>query len=253
MGKKRTLIFILCLMIAAAGIGYLVYGFTLHQKEKQTNEDLQKIAVSEESSEKKEVIKEQYISSIDFKSLQEVNDDIYAWIKIPGTAIDYAIVQHDSIDDYYLTYSADGTYARHGAIFTDCENDKTFSQFNEVIYGHNKGDELMFGGLKHYRDRNYLEEHRFIYIYTPDAMRTYKVFAAVTYDDSLITDKYPNGNLEKQQAFLDSLWAARDLNSIIVDDVEVTSESRIITLSTCISKMKHNRFIVVGVLVDEQK
>jgi sortase B len=130
----------------------------------------------------------------------------------------------------------------------------TICSICEINYGHNKGDKIMFGGLKQYRNADYMKQHRYIYIYTPDTQRTYKVFAAVTYDGCLITERYPNGDLEKQQTFLDSLSQARDSDSIVMDDIEVTAKSRIITLSTCISsKMKNYRFIVVGVLVDEQK
>ena len=36
----------------------------------------------------------------------------------------------------------------------------------------------------------------------------------------------------------------------MTDDVEVTTESRIITLSTCIGGMPNNRLLVLGVLTD---
>ena len=40
---------------------------------------------------------------IDFVALQAGNPDIYAWIKIPGTSVDYAVLRsNDKPEDYYL-------------------------------------------------------------------------------------------------------------------------------------------------------
>ena len=39
---------------------------------------------------------------VKFEELQAVNPDIYAWITVPGTVIDYPILQHASDNTYYL-------------------------------------------------------------------------------------------------------------------------------------------------------
>ena len=38
---------------------------------------------------------------VDFASLQSQNSEIYAWIKIDDTDVDYPIVQSGSDDDFY--------------------------------------------------------------------------------------------------------------------------------------------------------
>ena len=38
---------------------------------------------------------------IDFASLKETNDEIYAWINVPGTKVDYPILQSKESDDFY--------------------------------------------------------------------------------------------------------------------------------------------------------
>lgn len=43
---------------------------------------------------------------IDFASLKETNDEIYAWINVPGTKVDYPILQSKESDDFYLKHSA---------------------------------------------------------------------------------------------------------------------------------------------------
>lgn len=43
--------------------------------------------------------------SINFTKLWEINTDLYAWIKIPNTAIDYPVAQYSGDDDsYYLNH-----------------------------------------------------------------------------------------------------------------------------------------------------
>ena len=45
---------------------------------------------------------------VDFTALQKRNPDVYAWITIPGTQIDYPILQSQQDDTYYLTHTIDG-------------------------------------------------------------------------------------------------------------------------------------------------
>lgn len=256
MNKKRTFLFIICIVIIASSVGYLSYHFTSLNKDKKIYDNLKEIAVSEDSStsemDSNVVSKTAYVSKINFNELEAQNNDIYAWINIPDTGIDYPILQHSSVDDYYLNHSVDGSDSIAGAIFTDCENDQTFKSFNEVIYGHDMKNESMFGGLYRFRNADYLDSHRYVYIYTPNSCLKYKIFASVIYDDCLITKKYNNNVIEDRQAFLDSLSKSRDLGGILLDDTNVTTDSRVITLSTCVGSMEDKRFIIVAVLVDEQ-
>ena len=56
--------------------------------------------------------------------MKKVNPDIYAWIYIPGTEIDYPVLQHPSDDSYYLNYNMNGTRGYPGCIYTEKENNK---------------------------------------------------------------------------------------------------------------------------------
>ena len=51
-----------------------------------------------------------YESPVDFASLWEVNQDVYAWLDIPGTEISYPVVQHPEVDEYYLRRDLEGNY-----------------------------------------------------------------------------------------------------------------------------------------------
>ena len=72
---------------------------------------------------------------IDFNYWQNRNADVYAWIRIPGTKIDYPVVQGDE-DGYYLSHDIDKESNIYGAIYTETVNGTDFSSPNPVLYGH---------------------------------------------------------------------------------------------------------------------
>ena len=57
-------------------------------------------------------------TEIDFVSLQRYNPDIIAWIRIPGTNIDYPVVQGPD-NNKYLRHTPDGEYNIAGSIFLE--------------------------------------------------------------------------------------------------------------------------------------
>ena len=108
-----------------------------------------------------------FLRNINFESLQKnENKDIYSWIYIPGTNIDYPIVQHPSDNAYYLNHNLNGTKGYPACIYTELENQKDFGDFQTIIYGHNMRDGSMFHDLRYYQEKDYVEEHPYIYIYT---------------------------------------------------------------------------------------
>jgi hypothetical protein len=94
-----------------------------------------------------EEAKEEYVSPIDFASLQELNEDVYAWITVEGTVIDYPILQHPTDNSRYLDYNIDGSYGYPGCIYTENMNSKDFRDRNTVIYGHNLKNGAMLPNL----------------------------------------------------------------------------------------------------------
>ena len=160
-------------------------------------------------------------------------------------------VERASDDLYYLDHTIDGAEGLPGSIYTQSLNAQDFSDKNTVIYGHNMRDETMFGGLKSYMDESYMKAHSQIFIYTPEHILTYQVFAAVTYDNRHILNSFDFESEEGFQEYLDSLKEVRNMSSYINSDVEVTTEDKIITLSTC-NGNSDQRFLVEAVLVDEE-
>lgn len=282
MSTKRKALFWFGILLMALGLGYLSYSVVSGIRADREAEQLRELAKRQTTAAVTEApttapatepapttteapvttepetepvttteAKEPYVSPIDFEALWAVNEDIYAWIEIVDTDIAYPVLQHPTDNNYYLNHTPEGRSGFPGSIYTFNVNAKDFSDFNTLIYGHRMNNGTMFSNLHFYRDESYLKEHRIIKIYLPDRELTYTVFAAVVYDDRLITSYYDFSDPDSCGAFLESIYGNRDLNSHILAEPPVTVEDRIITLSTCIKGQEQNRYLVVAVLTDE--
>ena len=173
----------------------------------------------------------------------EVNPHVIGWLEIPETDIRYPILLHPTEDNHYLNITIDGGYGYPGSVYTNKMEGKDFDTFNTVLYGHNMADGTYFGSLKNYHDKDFLDRHREIDIYTPTEKHSYDVFAVVTYDDRYITDMYDDKKEDDRTAYLRSL---EDFGAEISDIDRLTKEGRILTLSTCIGGMPYNRLLIVA-------
>ncbi|MFI3173514.1 MAG: class B sortase [Eubacteriales bacterium] len=194
---------------------------------------------------------EEEVATIDFEEIQSFNSDVYAWISIPGTNIDYPVLQHEFDDSYYLNYNLDGSHGYPGCIYTERINSKDFQDYNTVLYGHNMKEGTMFAELHEFKNGNFFLENNTIYIYTPEETLEYRIFAAYVYDDRHILYNFDFSTESGYASYIDSIYIRRGLNDNIDETVEVTSEQKIITLATCIGDMPENRLLVQAVLIEE--
>ena len=189
---------------------------------------------------------------IDFEELKKINDDIYAYIKIPGTVIDYPVVQATyEDDDFYLNHDLNKKYKFAGSIYTEKKNSRSFNDRNTVLYGHNMLNGTMFQNLHKFRNKEFFDQNEYIYIYTPGHILTYKICAAYKYDNRhlLNTIDYSDNTV-----FEDYLNYVKNPTSMMVNkrEVELNLDSKLITLSTCIGDEKDYRYLVQGVLIKDE-
>ncbi len=185
---------------------------------------------------------------VDFEGMWEINKDVYAWITIPGTVIDYPILQHETDNTYYLNYNIDGSYGYPGCIYTENMNSRDFTDNNTVIYGHNMKNGTMFAELHKFEDTSFFEEHTKIYIYTPEKELDYTIFAAYIYDDRHLMYSFDFADSQVYAAYLEDIRSMRSMNALFREDITVTAEDKIITLSTCIGNQPDKRLLVQAVL-----
>ena len=174
----------------------------------------------------------------DFSYLRSVNSDVVGWVQIPGTRINYPIVQGTD-NEYYLNHTFSGEENTCGAIFMDAKIGDGFDDKNPIIHGHNLKSGAMFSRLNRYDRRSFWNTNRYVYITTPEGLRIYEVFSA--YEMQPDTDIYYFGfsDNEEFQAYIDRVRSY----SVFDAGIQVTSADDIVTLSTCANDTSR-RFVV---------
>lgn len=76
---------------------------------------------------------------IDFEGLRKINEDLVAWIQIPGIGVDYPVVQGED-NEYYLYHTFQKENNKAGSIFLDYRNHDDFTDRRVILYGHNMKD-----------------------------------------------------------------------------------------------------------------
>ena len=159
--------------------------------------------------ENREPAPEPYESPIDFAALQERNGDIYAWLNLPGTPVDYPVLQHPTEDEYYLRRSIDGSWTIAGSLFTQARyNGLTFDDPCTIIYGHRMNNDDMFGSLRrlYYGDADFSEINEIV-IYLPDKELHYQIFAGSVYSNDHIMYYFDFHDPAQYQQFLDNVYS----------------------------------------------
>lgn len=186
---------------------------------------------------------------VDFERLKAQNPDIYAWITVPGTEVDYPVLQksdsEDPYDNFYLDHTVDLEEGLPGAIYSQAVNHRDFKDSVTILYGHNMKDGRMFTSLHKFEEKDFFEENRQIIIYTEDGTLTYEIFAAVEFSDALIPYEYDFSNSSEVQRYLDDV---ENCQGNFREGVNVSKEDRILTLSTCYSGRDANRLLIEAVL-----
>ena len=193
---------------------------------------------------------EPYVSPIDFAALRAVNPDIYAWIYIPNTNVDYPILQHPTEQSYYLDHNIDHSEGYPGCIYTHLRNSKNWSDPNTIIYGHNMRSGTMFASLHYFEDGEFFNNNRYIYIYTPDqGTLVYEIFAARTGGDEDILGTYDFTDEAIFRSYIYTILNSRDMSGHLRNDVPVETTDHMITLSTCTGDSS-TRLLVEAVLLN---
>ena len=180
------------------------------------------------------------------KNLREAfsNDDIVGYLKIEGTNIDYAVVQSTD-NEFYLHRDLNLKNNAAGSIFMDYENNPHEIDRNIVIYGHNMRNGTKFHNLRHYRDRQFYENNRYISFTTLYEETTWEIFAIY---ETTIDFHYIQVIFKSDDEFI-SLISQMKAKSLINTGIEVGPNDRVLTLSTCRGTHDDDRFVVSAKLI----
>lgn len=198
-------------------------------------------------------------------SYRAVNTDVRAWLRIPGTNINYPVL-HDSSGrsndgHYYLNRDLYGNSSRNGSIYAS--KPTTFGKAsqlprNTVLFGHNwtnyttvpvvsRSSDVYFGQLPAFHYLNFAKSHPYIYYSTPDQEMVWVIFAAFYIEESYNYIS-PNPSDESFAAMIKNVKAHSRHNY----DVAVGNTDKILTLSTCtrmFGPSNKQRFVVMARLL----
>lgn len=188
-------------------------------------------------------------AQIDFPALKKENPDIFAWIYIPETTIDYPVLQSGQADDFYEDHNAYAQDDDAGAIYIELANLTSMCDFNTVLHGRTGADgEGPFADLYRFADPDFFEEHENIYLYLEDNVLTYEIFAAYEREDTSLLRTYDFTYLEGCEKFLKDLYGTRELSMNLREGWEgVTPYHFLITLTTR-REEADRQFVVIAIL-----
>jgi len=184
--------------------------------------------------------------SLGFEELQAINPHVFGWITVYGTNIDYPLLQGDD-NLKYVDFNARGEPAMTGAIFLDFRNNRNFTDFNNIIYGHDMARNAMFGEIANFEDEDYFNERQFGMIFTGERNYGVEFFAFLLVDahDMEIYNPFLTDPAGRQR-----LINRFESDAIQFRDVDVTISDRLVVLSTCTPSATNGRHILVGRLTE---
>ncbi|MDO4553804.1 MAG: class B sortase [Lachnospiraceae bacterium] len=249
-GIGSNIVLLICIVVFCFSAYKLVGYLTEYRKGEQEYSELSSCVTmeTEETEDGKTDSGKEHPPAVDFSSLKELNEDVVGWITIPDTVINYPIVQGTD-NEYYLgrTFEKRSNYT--GAIFLDAENSRDFSSDNSIIYGHNLKTGKMFGSLRFYEDKEYWEDHPYIWIITESASMKYEIFSSyrTDADSSVYTLEFASN--EEEETYLKDCVAAGYYETGIVPE----AKDFIVTLSTCTSDTEEGRRVVQARKIYEEE
>ena len=186
-------------------------------------------------------------TGVDFNVLKEINPDVIGWLYYKDTVIDYPVVQGEN-NEMYLSMLFDRTWGGCGTLFADCITEDPFRQFNTIVYGHHMKDGTMFACLKELRDPEYCAKNPKLKLITPDGVFDLEIWAFL--NEPADSNIYLT-NIKSEEDKQMYLELAESLASYTTD-VEVTTQDRLVMLSTCAYEFEDARYIIVCKMVPHE-
>ena len=184
---------------------------------------------------------------VDLSAYLAQNPDFVAWLRIPGTNVDYPVVQTDN-PDYYLNHTFSGKPSVVGTLFSLADADYAAPGRNIAIYGHHlrSSGEKMFTSLMRYKNPDFYEDNKTVVLDSLYRRSEYTIFAVV---NMKVGDWEPSRTtFSGNAAFMTFVNRAKS-ESLYDTGVEVGADDHILTLITCDRSYagKEGRLVILAV------
>lgn len=176
-----------------------------------------------------------------------INNDLVGWMEIPGTKINYPVVQSPYEANFYLRRNFKKEKATCGTLYVREACDVFTPSDNVTIYGHNMRNGTMFADLHKYESKSFWADNKYIHFDTLYEYHTYEIFAVfISSADLSVGFSYHIFDNAVDAAEYDRFVAkCKDLS---LYDTGITPQygEKLITLSTCDKSIDDGRFVVVA-------
>ena len=192
----------------------------------------------------------------DFEYLQGINSDIYAWLKLNCTGQEFPVLDNQDDPDYYLRRDIYKNYSSNGSLYTQSVyNSRDFVDPCTIIYGHTMTSGIMFGSLEQYTVSRNLDDEsdagNYFTLYTTSKILTYRIACTGVYSTNHVL-YYNNFSTEDGfNFFFNELKTYTDTTNFSETFTPKFGDNLVI-LSTCHQPNDYYRYLVVGVLVNQQ-
>ena len=176
------------------------------------------------------------------EELIKINEDYKLWIEVPNTNINYPVVQGKD-NDFYLNHDFNKKKSSSGAIFMDYKNNIDKDK-NIIIYGHNMKNKSMFQNLMKFKHEGFWKENNKIILTIDGKKYEYEIFSSYISDSEDINLKINFKNDDEYLKYIEDIKK----KSIFHREIDIKSNDRIITLSTCSYEKDDARMIIHGKL-----
>ena len=175
------------------------------------------------------------------------NHDFVAWLRIPGTNVDYPVVQTDDPDDY-LNHTFSGKQSVVGTLFSLADADYKAPGRNIAVYGHHlrSSGEKMFTSLMRCKNPDFYEDNQTIVLDSLYRHSEYTIFAVVNMKTG---DWEPSRTTFSGDAAFMAFVNRANSESLYDTGVEVGEDDSILTLITCDRSYagKEGRLVILAV------
>ena len=184
---------------------------------------------------------------LQFQALHAINNDMIGWIEIPGTEINYPVVQSRYEANFYLRKNFYKEKATCGTIYVREACDVFRPSDNVTIYGHNMRNGTMFADLHLYEEKDFWQNNKYIYFDTLYEYHTYEIFAVfISTADLDVGFKYHIFDDADNAAEYDEFVSTCKELSLYDTGITPQYGEKLITLSTCDKSIDNGRFVVVA-------
>ena len=188
-----------------------------------------------------------------FDALRAINTDVNGWVTMPGTAIDFPLVQGET-NFTYINTDVYGNFALSGSIFLDSRNDPNYTDVYSLLYGHNMSRHRMFGDVNLYKDETFFAENQEGQLFLPDRAHTLQSLTCIVTRSSDSAIFNPNNWKDREP---EEILAMVTGNAVCTseaglqalrDKLDAGEQPRILALSTCSEEFTDARTILLTLL-----